>query len=131
MDEMISPLEESRLVLYKHRCRIIQSYRNTWLNISCHQAIKQMRKALDSNWPSLCTHISSIVFSPLAIYETWMLFHFAPFLLLQEKKKKEIVCQLAKRGKHTWQPAFISPVRIKLGVGNKWVRTWEVSQQRD
>lgn len=113
MDKMISLLEESRLVLSEHRCRIIQPYRHTWLNISCHQAIKQMRKALDSNGHGLCTHISSIFFSAVVIYKTWMLFHLAPFLFLLEKKR-EIWCQLAKWGKHTWQHAFTSSARIQL-----------------
>lgn len=123
MDKMISLLEKARLVLYEYTCRIIQSYRQTWLHISYHEAIKQMGKALDSNRHILCTRIPPI-FSPLVIYKTWMLSNLAPFLLLQEKR--EIWCQLANAGKH---PDSASAARIKLQVSGEWIGKWEVSKQ--
>lgn len=87
MDKMISLLEESRLAIYEHRCRIIQSYRQTQLNISYHQAIKQVRKAVYSNGHILCTYILSI-FSLLVIYKTSVFKNLNPFLLLQDIKRE-------------------------------------------
>lgn len=53
---MISLLEESRLVLSEHRCRIIQLRRQARLHSPYHQAVKQVRLKLTHSMNTHATY---------------------------------------------------------------------------